>query len=334
MEGGRGGEADFDGIEIVDDTAVFGDVVFEAAEGEFGFGEFAVEQVAAVAFVDDDAVVLVDGGRRGTFFGVEDAVDHALHGGNVDGGGGVGRLAVDFLDAKGVGKGLQVFHARVFEGVGGLFTKGRTVDQEENAAEALGLEEPVDEGDASFGFAGAGGHGEQQAATAGGDAAFDGADGIFLVGAKGEAVVEFFAGEFLFGGGFVAFEEDVESGGGVPAFKGAADVVGAAEVSKPDAAAGFELAEEGAAIGGEGERDAVGIPRSAGAIELAGNDVAAVAFRLLQGTGDVDVFAFSLDDGYGVGTDEEDVVGWATAGGPFGDGEVATAGGAGAEVVA
>ena len=94
------------------------------------------------------------------------------------------------------------------------------------------------------------------------------------------------------------------------------------------------MAEVGAAVGGEGEGDAVGIPGSAGAIELAGDDVATVAFGLLEGTGDVDVFAFGFDDGYGVGTDEEDVVGRAAHGGPFGDGEVAAFDGAGAEVVA
>ena len=138
-------------------------------------------------------------------------------------------MAVDFIDAESFGEGLQVLHARIFEGVGGLFAQGGAIDEEQNAAEALGFEEPVDEGDAGFGFAGAGGHGEQEAATAGGDAAFDGADGVFLVGAKREAVVELFVGGFLFGAGFVAFEEGGESSGGVPAFEGAADVVGAAE---------------------------------------------------------------------------------------------------------
>ena len=85
----------------------------------------------------------------------------------------VGRLVVQLLDAKNVGKGLQVLHARVFEGVGGLLAQRRTVHQEEHAAEALRLEQPVDQRNADLGLAGAGGHGDQQHALPARDRRFD-----------------------------------------------------------------------------------------------------------------------------------------------------------------
>jgi hypothetical protein len=65
-----------------------------------------------------------------------------------------------------VGEGLEVLHACVLEGVGGLLAEGGAVHQEEDAAEALRLQQPVDQRDAGLGLAGAGGHGQQQFALA------------------------------------------------------------------------------------------------------------------------------------------------------------------------
>jgi hypothetical protein len=65
-------------------------------------------------------------------------------------------------------------HARVLERVGGLLAQGGTVHQEQDAAEALGLEQAVDQRDAGLGLAGAGGHGQQDGALAITDAGFGG----------------------------------------------------------------------------------------------------------------------------------------------------------------
>ena len=58
VQGRRGGEADLDRVEVVEHAAVLGDVVLVAAEAQLGVGQLAVEQIAAVALVHDDAVVL------------------------------------------------------------------------------------------------------------------------------------------------------------------------------------------------------------------------------------------------------------------------------------
>jgi hypothetical protein len=43
MQGGRGGEADLNGVEILQHAAIFGDVVVLGAEFEFRVGHLAVE---------------------------------------------------------------------------------------------------------------------------------------------------------------------------------------------------------------------------------------------------------------------------------------------------
>ena len=53
-------EADFHRVEIFQDAAVFGDVVVLAAEAQFGIRHFPVKQIAAVTFIDDHQVVLID----------------------------------------------------------------------------------------------------------------------------------------------------------------------------------------------------------------------------------------------------------------------------------
>ena len=149
-----------------------------------------------MALVDDDAVVLVDGRRRRAVAGVQHTLHHALHGGQVHGGVVVGRLDLQLLDAEDVGKGLQAFHARVLERVGGLLAQGRAVDEEQDAPEAFGLEQAVDQCDAGLGLAGARGHGQQDGALPIADAGFGGQDGALLVGPKREAEIKRRIGEF------------------------------------------------------------------------------------------------------------------------------------------
>ncbi len=62
MQGRRGGEGDFRGIEIVEDAAVFGEVILQRAKFEVFLAQLGVERVAAMGFVDDDAII--GSGRR------------------------------------------------------------------------------------------------------------------------------------------------------------------------------------------------------------------------------------------------------------------------------
>lgn len=143
-----------------------------------------------MALVHDDAIILVHGGRRGILRRIEHALDHALDGGDVNGGVGVGFLFVDFHDAEGFGKGVEVLHPGVLEGVGCLVAQRGAIHQEEDAAEPLGFKESINERDAGFGFARASGHGEQHLADSIADGALGGQDGQLLIEPDRETIIE------------------------------------------------------------------------------------------------------------------------------------------------
>ena len=242
------------------------------------------------------------------------------------GGVGVGLLLVQLLDAEDVGEGLEALHARVLEGVGRLLAERGAIHQEEHAAEALGLEQAIDERDAGLGLAGAGGHGEQHVALARGDGGFGGLDGGLLVVAQRETVVEGLVLELLVRAVFVALQEGREALRRVPAVEGVAKVLGTAQVAEPDAALGGELAQEWAPVRREGERNAVGAirPPVLGVQHgfRRGREPAAVALGLLQRRRHIDVLALGLHHGDGCQSDEQHVVGRAAVRGPLGDRQV------------
>ena len=190
MQGGCGGESNLDRVKVVQHAAVFGDVVVKATKAEFCVGHFTVQRVAAVAFVNHHAVVLVHRGRGHAVCGEQHAAHHALHGGDVDGGVVVRQLVLQLFDTKDVGKSLQALHARVFERIGGLLTQGGAVYQKQNAAKALGFEQAVNQRNGGLGFAGAGGHGQQDFTLALADAFFGFSNGGLLVGPQGKSKVE------------------------------------------------------------------------------------------------------------------------------------------------
>ena len=164
------------------------------------------------------------------------------------GGVGIGLLLVQFLDAEDVGEGLQALHPRVLEGIGRLFAERGAVHEEEHAAEALGLEQAIDERDAGFGFTGAGGHGEQHVALACGDSGFGGLDGGLLIVAQRETVGEGLVLELLVRAALVTLQEGGEALRRIPAVEGVAKVFGTAQVAEPDAALGGELPQERAPV--------------------------------------------------------------------------------------
>ena len=249
--GGGGGETNLDGVEIIQHTAIFGNVLIKVAKAQLGVREFTVEQIATVAFIDDDAVILVN--RRGWLVGawVEQPFDHALDGGDMQRSGTVGRLFIQFFDAKDIGKALQILHACIFEGVGGLFAQGRTINEKEDTAKTLHFEQPIDQGDAGFGFAGASCHGHQQFTLTSGNGGFHRANGFNLIGTQGKPIVKAFAGQFLQRLRFIAPEQFLQPCGRVPPIQRAAQVVGAPQIAKPDAALFFQLAQKRSPIGGK-----------------------------------------------------------------------------------
>ena len=338
MQGRRGGEADLDGVEIVQHAAVFGDVVVKAPKAQLGVRHLAVQRVAPVAFVNHHAVVGVHCGRGHALCGEQHAAHHALHGGDVHRRVVVGRLRLQLLDAKDFCKGLQALHARVFEGVGSLLAQGRAVHQKQNASKALGLEQAVDQRDAGFGFASAGGHGQQDFALALRDARFGLANGALLVGPQRKAKVKCRVVQARMGSHFVGLQQVLEPGRAVPAVQGQAAVFRLAQVAKPDAALGGQLAQIRPAVGREHKGNAVlGLVAPMAFVQqclAAGAKGAAVALGLLQGARYIDVLALGLHHGDGAQALKQHIVGRVAFAGPFGNRHMAATLGARAFAVA
>ena len=135
MQGWGGGKADLYRIEMVQHAPIAGDVIALIPECDFGIIHLAVEQIAAMAFVHHDAIVGVH--RQTTILCVQHPPDQSLHGRDVHSGIRIGLLFVDLLDAEHIGETLQRLHLRFLERIGRLLAQRGTVDQEQDAAEAL-----------------------------------------------------------------------------------------------------------------------------------------------------------------------------------------------------
>ena len=346
VERGGRGEGDLHGVEVVDDAPVFAEVVALVAVEELVVGHVFVEDVAAVGFVDDDEVEVADGGG-GAFLAVEDAAHEALHGRDLEARlARERRVVADALDVVDLREGLELGELDLAEGVLRLAAEDVAVDEEEDAAEAAGLEEAVDHREGEARLARAGGEGEEDGARAARDGALRRFDGADLVVSEGEAravaqLVVGLGGEG-FGGGFLVLAQEVfEAVRGHPAAQGVRDVHGVAQVLEPDAGFLLVLLEVGAAVRREDERDAVGggLLAAVGRLRVGGEALregrSGVAFRLaVEDARDVAVARLGLDDGDELQAAEEGVVRRAGGGRPFGDGEVPPLGGACAAAVA
>ena len=242
----------------------------------------------------------------------------------MDGGVAVGLLVVKFLDAEDVGKGLKPLHPRVLEGIGGLLAERRAVNQEQDAPEALRLQQPVDERNAGLCLARAGGHRQQDGALPGLNAGLCGTDGLLLVRAQGEAVIEGCVLQGLVRSRFIALQKRGQAIRRIPAVERVAVVFRPAQIAEPDPALVCQLAQKRAPVGRKHERDSEGC---AVAVVAGGKldfgyrpETAAVALGLLQRSRHIDVLAFGLDHRHRAHADEESVVGRPGFGGPFSDG--------------
>src|SRR5439155_26975227 len=94
-----------DRVEAVEDATESGDVIGLIAEGKLGVAHLAVEEVAAMALVDEDAVVVVDPGACGVVVAKE-APGHALDGGDLEARGSF-EVLLQLLDVEDLGEGEE-----------------------------------------------------------------------------------------------------------------------------------------------------------------------------------------------------------------------------------
>ena len=296
MQRGRCGQADLDRVEVLQDPAVLGDVVRLAAEAELAVGELAVQEIAPVALVDDDQIVLVDGRDISRIGVVKHPAHQPLNGADMDLGFRLGTDGVQSFEIEDIGEGLGPDHLGGRELPAGLLPQGAAVHHEADAAKALRVEKSKEQGDGELGLAGAGRHGDQQGPRAFGNAPLDRLDGLLLIGPQGEAEHHRLHLEGLPGGLDVDLQPGLEPFRRRPVAQCAAMMGGLAGIAKPDAALGLDLLEIGPSIGREDKGDPVGVPRPSARLRLAvfQDDVARIALGLIDGGGDVLAFALRL----------------------------------------
>ena len=164
MQCRRGCQADADGIEVLDDTAILADIVVLGAEPQLGVAHLAIERVAAVALVDEHQVILVDRGHvlgRGR---EQHAFDQALDGADVDLSVQVGRGIPQHLETEDVREGSSAHNACAGERVFRLLPEGGPVYHKADSAEAPRVQETIQERHGELRLARPRSHGEQERA--------------------------------------------------------------------------------------------------------------------------------------------------------------------------
>ena len=169
--GGRGGEADEGGVEVLQHLRP------EVVDGAVAFvGDDDVEALDGDARVVFDGLGLLEQPSRGLIDGASSSSSgqlsalehgvHALDGADADPRGGVERVARQALDDVLLGELVVVVGRDVLlEFLQRLLAEVAAVDQEQHAPRAGELDEPVDEVDGGEGLAAAGGHLDQGAGT-------------------------------------------------------------------------------------------------------------------------------------------------------------------------
>ncbi len=145
VQRGRRREADAHGVEMIEHTAILRLVILLTDEADLLFRKLAIEDIAAMAFVHDDAIVGVHWKGRSAFCGEEKALHHALDGGDVDPSFGLGAQVADLFDLVDFGKALEPFEFHVAEGIASLRAEFGAIHEEEHAAKPLGADDPVEQ---------------------------------------------------------------------------------------------------------------------------------------------------------------------------------------------
>ena len=146
---------------------------------------------------------------------------------------------------------MLVEHLGGFEGIGGLFPQRAAVNQEQDAAKTLGLEQSVNQRNSCFGFAGTGGHRQQDIVLAYNDGILYRADSFDLIRAQVKVEIKMLVSQLFFGLIQVLFEEILETLRAIPTVIHPTMVLRTAQVPEPDTRQLLVLVEIGAAIGGK-----------------------------------------------------------------------------------
>lgn len=281
-----------------------------------------------MGLVDDNAIE--GAGRRapGRVWLVEDAGDQRLDGRDLHLVLVFRQLLLQPRDLVDLGEVQHALDFGRFQGVARLLAERLAVDEEEDAAEALVLQEAIHQRNRRARLARPCRHGDQNVPLAGHHGIFDRRDRLLLIGAH-PALAEAFLGEALGGGVDIGVELVQQVLRREPARHRNGMVGFPPDIPVPDAGFRQPLAHMRPTVRREDEGHAEGIiqavfPGTMRIHLLRGQDNrASVAFGLLQGGRYIDALALRLDDADAGKAGEEGVVRPAAFRGPFGNGQVA-----------
>ena len=257
-------QRNFHSVKILNDGAVFADIVILVTVEHFGFAHFLVQNVSTVCLIDHNQIVVSNGGH-GITLGIEDTFDKALYRSDMYFRFSVNFLFIQALDIVDGIQGHQFFDFDFFENILGLLTKGSTVHQEQHALEAVALDEAINHTQNGAGLAGASGHGKQNGLLAVDDCllcCFDGADLIFtqIQSVRVAQQIKRSILECGIGSGNVLFELFHQALGTNPALQCFGSIGTAAQIQIPDTGLGLNLFQILPAIGSKNKWNFISAP--------------------------------------------------------------------------
>ena len=143
VQSGCGREPDFKRVEIIEHPPVFRNVILVAAETQLIIAHLAIKQVSPVAFVNNDAIVLIDLRFFSLVPGIENAHNHTLDGCDLNRCLPLRAFVLKLFDCENIGKLLQACYFRILKGICGLLTQSGSINKKQNPSEALGFEKPI-----------------------------------------------------------------------------------------------------------------------------------------------------------------------------------------------
>ena len=257
-------QRNFHSVKILDDGAVFADIVILVTVEHFGFAHFLVQNVSTVCLIDHNQIVVSNGGH-GIAFRIEDAFNEALYGCDMNFCLSVNFLFLETFDVVDRIESHQVFDLDFLENILGLLTKSSAIHQEQHTLETVTLNEAVNHTKNSAGFASAGGHRKQNGLLSVDNCllrCFDGADLIFTQ-IQSIWVTQQIEGSILkcgIGSSNIFLKLLNQSLGADPALQCLGRICSGTQIQTPNARFGFNLLQILSAIGSKNKGNFVCTP--------------------------------------------------------------------------
>ncbi len=321
MQGGRRGQTDADGIEVIEHLPILAYIIAMVFKLQLDFVHFFIQRIAAVGFVDDDAVILVN--RRNVFgtVVVKNALQHSLNGGDMHFRLRIGLLVVQRLQTVNLGKRLKVLHSAFFKRRFRLFGERFSINEKQNAPKPFRFEQAVNQADRHARFSRSRRHGDKHAPALVFKRPLNSLNRPHLVRPQFQIIKRFIT-QPLFGSFNVLFQQLFQPVRRIPALQRARMVRRFPGVQKPNAGLLFKLFHVRTAVGGEQKWNEILPPRLVNHFLPMAHNETGVLFCLFDIGGDVFACAFRFNEADQLQADKKSIIGNPVPKRPFGNRQI------------